>query len=300
MTMDLDNDFEAGQFQDLLDLDAGKPDAAALAQWSADDVFSPWQENGELVVGTPDEDAEFHVHQQTDFTCAVVSQQMILKQFGFDISEAELVYEATINGWLDGPQGGTSSSNAAKLLELHGVDTHSHYGSDIESLVIELAHGHKVIVGVDSGEMWDEDFFFEDWYKPHGADHAIVITGIDLSDPDHPQVVINDPGKSDGAGNHYPLDKFLDAWADSGKCYVATDEAPPDLATHDIFGANYNSQSDMYFDPSYWAELLGRVVGGTEMEVGELFDPLSKLVQPQFAAMDTLDKQARNRLFESL
>ena len=67
MTNDINDDFEAGQFQDLLDLDAGKPDAAALAQWSADDVFSPWQENGELVVGTPEEDAEFHVHQKTDF-----------------------------------------------------------------------------------------------------------------------------------------------------------------------------------------------------------------------------------------
>ena len=60
------------------------------------------------------------------FTCAVVSQQMILNQFGLDINEDELFYEATINGWLDGSQGGTSVvRNTAKLLELHGVDTHT-------------------------------------------------------------------------------------------------------------------------------------------------------------------------------
>ena len=49
-------------------------------------------------VGTPSDDVRDWVHQTTDFTCAVVSQEMILHEFGIMVSEASLVHEADSHG----------------------------------------------------------------------------------------------------------------------------------------------------------------------------------------------------------
>ena len=46
------------------------------------------------------------VQQLYPDTCAIKSQQLILKDFGIDVSETELVQAANANGWYNG--GGTS------------------------------------------------------------------------------------------------------------------------------------------------------------------------------------------------
>jgi len=120
-----------------------------------------------------------------------------------------------------------SPHDVGRLLELHGVDCHSVTGATVEQLMAELAQGHKVVIGVDSGELWNNDFPLEDFFG-QSADHAIWVTGIDLSDPDHPQVIINDSGDPSGSGKAYDLAHFVDAWQDSGFFYVATDSAPPE------------------------------------------------------------------------
>ena len=175
-----------------------------------------------------DIDASGHVLQTTDFTCAVVSQQMVLKEFGIDLSETQLSVEARENGWLELPDGispgGTMPIDMNNLLESHGVD--SHHGSGIEDMVSELAQGHKVIVGVDSGELSRTDGIFEDLFHGEQADHAIVVKGIKLDEQGEPIVVVNDPGDPLGAGKEYPMDDFMDAFQDGGCHYVATDHAP--------------------------------------------------------------------------
>jgi hypothetical protein len=66
----------------------------------------PWDADGNLTafdtaVGTPEQDAQFWQMQTTPFTCAVMAQCGIIGAFtGEPVSEAQLVYEATINGWL--------------------------------------------------------------------------------------------------------------------------------------------------------------------------------------------------------
>lgn len=211
------------------------------------------------VHGSPREDALNYIGQTTDFTCAIVSQQMILKSFGIDISEARLVYDATANGWLS--THGTPLCDVGRLLEHYGIDTHSHHGGGVESLISELAHGHKIIAAVDSGELWGADWFFEDWIQPEGADHALLVTGIDLSDPSHPRVFVNDPGEPGGAGHSYPLEKFLEAWNDSGRYFVATNDAPPNLTKHPIFGPGFNENSGLYLDNKFWFDLAANVAG---------------------------------------
>lgn len=186
--------------------------------------------------------------QTTDFTCAIVSQQMILLQFGFDVSEAQLVYEATSGGFLTSE--GSAMEDVGRLLESHGVPTHQSFG--MEGLIQELAQGHKVIVAVDSGELWGTDWIIEDLFSGRQADHALVINGLDLSDPNNPQAVLNDPGHPNGAGLRVPLNRFLDAWGDSGQFYVATDEAPPELASDPIIGTEFRQEAGMYMDIDYW------------------------------------------------
>lgn len=227
--------------------------------WNQEDFQSPWDDSGDLIFGDVNPGGTWEL-QDTPFTCAVVSQQMILREFGMDVSESELVYNATANGWLT--EGGTSIYDMGNLLEAHGVPTHTNFIGDLDSLVWELSHGHKVIAAVDSGELWGTDFPFSDFFDPSGADHAIVVSGVNLSDPENPMVVINDPGHPDGAGREYPLHDFLDAWEDSGRSYVATDSAPPDLASHPILGANFDGENEFYLNPGFWIQVITAVTAG--------------------------------------
>lgn len=186
--------------------------------WSAGDA------DNACLVGTPTADACFWQHQTTPFTCAVVAQQEILESFGIDVSEAQVVYDATSHHWLT--DHGMPPTIAGNLLQMYGVPCHVEMGATVQDSVGELARGHKVIVGVDSGELWHQDHPLEDFFH-QAADHAIWVTGVDNSDAAHPRIIINDSGDPHGAGKVYELADFLDAWQDSGFFYVATDQAPP-------------------------------------------------------------------------
>jgi hypothetical protein len=239
------------------------PDLALHPQegWNIGDLvsllgsaFFQDQHSSGQVFGTPGEDSHNWVEQTTPFTCAVVSQEMILHAFGVNASETQLTYEATAHGWLT--DGGTSMENMARLLDLHGVPSHTSYHGSVDALVSELAQGHKVMVAVDSGEMWKTGSPWEALFQTHGADHAVVVTGLDMRDPNHPQVFLNDPGDPHGAGKAYALDQFANAWADGGNMYVATNIAPADLTQHSLFGANFNPASGMYMDRNFWQSFL--------------------------------------------
>lgn len=201
--------------------------------FSLDDIRLPWSTrsddvDADVLVGTPEQDAQYWQPQTTAFTCAVQAQRGIIEAFtGQPVSEAQLVYDATVNGWLT--DGGMSPHDVGNLLELHGIPCHARTGATVEELMAELAQGHKVIVGVDSGEVWRNDFPLEDFFN-QSADHAIWVTGVDMSDPANPKVIVNDSGDTSGAGKAYDLAMFKDAWQDSGFFYVATDDAPSDMA----------------------------------------------------------------------
>ena len=173
--------------------------------------------------------------QESDSSCAVVAQVGILERFGIDMSEEEAVYDSFSNGWLT--EGGTSPDDVGNLLELNGVPCHRMENASIHDLASELQDGHSVIVGVNSSELWDTNPFWDWFYDLFGlddsesnpADHAISITGIDISNPEQPMVVINDSGHLEGAGAQYPLDEFMDAWGNSDFTYVATNSAPSDI-----------------------------------------------------------------------
>ena len=172
---------------------------------------------------TPFPDVMSHdiIQHQSD-TCAIKSQQIILHSFGLDISEELLTIEATSKGYYI-PGHGSNARDVGSLLEDHGVGTHSKTNATIYDLMFELAQGHKIIVGVDADELWRPSFY-NDLFGEQ-ANHALVVTGIDTSNPFDMRVIITDPGTGDVARS-YPVEQFLDAWHDSACFMVATNEAP--------------------------------------------------------------------------
>ena len=141
-------------------------------------------------------------------------------------------------------------------------------------LAVELAQGHKVIVGVDSGKLWGENPILaaiEDTLGIRGADHAVVVSGIDTGDPQHVQVLVSDPGTGQAVAS-YPLEQFLDAWHGSDFFMVATQApSPPHLPemVHFDYGLGHlpevaNLPDDQFLEfadrPDAWGQMVHHYV----------------------------------------
>ena len=190
-------------------------------------------------IGDPEHQIDDWQFQGLPDNCAVAAQASIINQFNPDhpLSMDDADYLAFANGWYH-PGGGTPPEDVGKLFDLFEIPHHQVDHASVSQLASELQQGHRVIVGVNSSELWDQGPLGEFWnwlikelgldaanFNP--ADHAVSVTGINVTDPAHPTVVLNDSGDAHGAGIEYPLDRFTDAWRSSDFHYVATDAAPP-------------------------------------------------------------------------
>lgn len=183
--------------------------------------------------GTPTDGGGFSydVFQGEQPACAVYSQYNVLKDYGYTGTAEDLIAEATDKGWYD-PENGTSFQNVGKLLESHGVPCDVFINANRYNLLGELAQGKKVIVTVDSGELWCDGKLsklgemLED-ILPGGADHALVVTGFDTSDPNNVMITLTDSGSGQAAVS-YPIGQFEDAWHD-GHCTMVVPREPPPL-----------------------------------------------------------------------
>jgi hypothetical protein len=273
------------------------------------------------IVGTPELDSHFHHHQTTDFTCGVVAQQGIINEFtGQDLSEADLVYEATANGWLT--DHGTTPEDVGRLLEAHGVACHSMDHAHMSDIASELSVGHKVIVGVNSDELWNSQHPLHD-FTTQAANHAIWVTGVDTTDPKHPTVIVNDSGDPDGRGHEYDLRSFVEAWQASGFSYTATDHAPPGLGARsegfDEHAGIFTGMADFLSDcvPEFAAYVAATLVGAALGDMtgssladaagfivsNRLFDKALEHAGPHLSgsiAHDTLSTADRDALFKEI
>ena len=181
-------------------------------------------------------------YSQSDWnSCAIKSQQIILKDFGIHVSEQALIDWSIANGLYDGS--GTRGQDVGKILAAYEIPITQKPNANIFDLVNELALGHRVIVGVDSSELYNRNLWqiLKDFFVGNTPDHAVVVAGIDNTDPNNPMVLITDPGTGQ-AFEPYPLDKFLHAWQDSNCYMVSTDICPVGfMATQSL-----NSQPLMY------------------------------------------------------
>lgn len=170
-----------------------------------------------------------NVNQGYSDTCAIRSQQLVLNDFGIPVSQEDLINEATQLGWY--AQGeGTPMEYVGNLLENHGVEVNRLENANIFNLTNELAQGHKVIIGVDANELWNNGFWQQtkDSVIGETPNHALIVAGIDTSDPQNVQVILKDPGTGDVA-KAYPMEQFMDAWKDS-HCFMVSTEEPAPLA----------------------------------------------------------------------
>lgn len=179
---------------------------------------------------------EINPYQQTDAnSCAIKSQQLILNDFGIPCTENELIQYSVEHGWYDGT--GTTPADVGNLLETAGIPITRQTDANVFNLVNELSQGHKVIVGVDADELWHNDSiggkiknWLNDFFSENGMgvpNHALIVAGIDTSDPDNIKVIVTDPG----SGAHhkaYPIEQFMDAWSDSSCYMVSTNVSAPE------------------------------------------------------------------------
>lgn len=161
------------------------------------------------------------VQQMFDDTCAIKSQEIIMNAAGLDVSEYSLRDEAIQNGWYT-PGLGTPREDVGKLMEAHGMEVRQQVHGSVYNLACELSHGHPVIVGVDSGELWNPGVTetFEDVIYGGQADHALIVGGIEFND-DFSGGTVNliDPGTGDFAIG-YDMKAFENAWNDSDNFMV--------------------------------------------------------------------------------
>ncbi len=171
----------------------------------------------ETVVGDISEDMD-NWHEQEGNTCAVCAQEFVLEALtGREFDMDELRELAEDNGWFDD---GTPLWDVGNLLEHYGLQVEKFTGGTCEDIQDCLNAGGKVIVSVDSDEVWfgkNDELFF----PGSDSDHAVQVIGFDYSNPNEPMVILNDSGVANGCGAMISLENFQDAWED-GDCFMVT------------------------------------------------------------------------------
>ena len=238
--------------------DNGIPDEIAYFQ-DTDDNGIPDTPNDDSIIGDPADDME-HWHEQTHGdTCAVVSQEFILNE----LLEKTLVKmncnrKPVITAGTP-PGAGTPLECMGNLLEAHGIPVERETGCSLQDISDKLANGEKVMVAIDSEEIWYPDQVDQDdalanafGMPGQGVNHAVQVIGIDNSDPNNPMVILNDPGSRDGQGDMVPADRFVDAWDDSNNYMVsttgvATGETPHLGLAEQSVGGYYNGDGTYHY-----------------------------------------------------
>ncbi|WP_327046603.1 C39 family peptidase [Microbispora sp. NBC_01189] len=158
-------------------------------------------------------------------TCGLVSCEGVLRHFGLNVSEADIVAHAVMNDQChvgDDPArcGGTSASDQARILTDYGVPAHVETASSIEDLAAGLEEGRGVIIEANAGVLWDQ----AEYYEQGQANHAVVATGV-ARDPQTGQIqgfFINDSGTGQ-AGRFVDAATMEVAWLEAGGVCVVTD-----------------------------------------------------------------------------
>lgn len=183
------------------------------------------------------------INQGPEGVCAIRSQQIILRDYGIDVSLEELTQFAIQNGWYkDG--GGTPMGYVGAIIDACGIGVRQDINCTVYDLVNELAQGHRVIVGVDANELWaDRDGnliaqskeFIKDIFSEE-ANHALIVAGVEVNpnDPEDVKVILTDPGTGD-LRIEYTLEQFMDAWEDSD-CFMTTTTTPAPYQYDEVHG----------------------------------------------------------------
>lgn len=182
-----------------------------------------WQVVDGQLIGDPLGDAQYWFQQAQNGFCLPASIAQIVSEYTGQSFTDEMVFVDIANefgAFVVGYDGipGIPFDKGVDILHAAGVPAELGIG-DLESLAAHLAEGYSIIVAVDSGELWtgeeQEDLV---------PDHAVLVTGIDV---ERETVLVSDPGHPGGNVAEYPIDLFLNAWADSENAWIVTAEPAP-------------------------------------------------------------------------
>lgn len=205
-----------------------------------------------------------NIWQGNQPTCAIRSQEIILRDYGIYHTQEELVEFAKQNGWFDPDleTGGTDKYAVGNILDACGIPTKRVDDATIYDVISELKAGHRVIVSVDANELWvkkEPNLFkrlaaqvtnkandkIQDFLGLEGANHALVVAGVNVNpkDPSDISVILIDSGTGDVC-IEYSFKEFYNAWSD-GHCRMISTEIPAPFQynyhTHQIEPSNINT-----------------------------------------------------------
>ncbi len=160
---------------------------------------------------------DYNIKQAFPNSCGIKCQQLILRDYGFDIAEKELIEIAKSNGWYHNDEGIFMCDNG-KLLGCFGVGYHHLQHNTIEDIKNELNQGHRVMVNVNADKLHEGT---EVIYRHNDASHAILIS---IVNKESGFVFFTDP-MTGNVDERCPITWFQYAWQDS-VCYMLATECP--------------------------------------------------------------------------
>ena len=205
-----------------------------------------------------------YIYQGQQPTCAIRSQEIILRDYGISIPQEELIEFACQNGWYDPDpkNGGTPQDAVGNILEACGIPTLRTENATIYDIIAELRAGHRVIVSLDAQELWvkNQPFFkktfgeFQNKVQDvidrlngvQGANHALIVAGVKVNPHDASDVCVTliDPGTGDVC-IEYKLEDFQDALEDSNSYMVSTTLPAPyqyNYETHEMEPSSFYTE----------------------------------------------------------
>ena len=150
--------------------------------------------------------------------CAIKAQQMVLHNYGVEVSVEELTELAKKQGWFEEGKG-SAFDFVGELLNHYGVESVQMRNAGVYHIMHELSQGHKIIVGVDA-----------DAAEAAEAQHVMLVAGIDTTDPDHLKVVVRDPSHPE-QDNSYTANDFMERWKHTG-CFMVSTKQPAPLSAN--------------------------------------------------------------------
>ena len=189
-----------------------KEDGLIVEHIGKGDMLSEIDVEGDGVLGNPESDDDNWHLQNANYSCAVVCQEFIAEQLlKRDFSEQEFSEYAVRKGWYN-VNSGTSLYDVGNILEDLGLNVEKSENLTLEDLAQELESDGKVICAVNTSILRNPLYSL---IPGLNADHAVQVIGIDYSDPNNPEVILNDPGVEDGQGRRIDSETFLKSWKTS-------------------------------------------------------------------------------------
>lgn len=159
-------------------------------------------------------------------TCGLCSCELIIRQFGIEVTEADVVAYAIAHGLCNiesdpAMRGGTTVAEQARILADFGVPAHYETGRSLEDLADSVQQGRGMLLAVDCGVLWDDATYYDG-----RANHAVTAIGV-ARDPQTGQIqgfYLNDTGTGE-PGRFVDAATMAEAWVEMGGTCVVTDRA---------------------------------------------------------------------------